>query len=94
MQTRNHTTVTLYGANLSLSSWGNESISATDASGDQISLVGVSQQKLRCAITSYIRSLRHASTSEQASAAAWLALLADSVSETRDRLPQTAEASA
>ena len=94
MQTRNHTTVTLYGANLNLSSWGSESISATDASGDQISLVGISQQKLRDAITSYVRSLRHASTSEQAGAAAWLALLADSVSETRDRLPQASEVTA
>lgn len=92
MQTRNHTTVTVHGGTLNLSSWGSESIHATDASGDQITIAGISNKQLRDAITSYVRSLRHASTSEQTSAKAWLELLADSVRETVDRLPAEAAA--
>jgi len=86
MQTRSHTTVTVYGGRLNISSWGSDNISVTDSQGDQISIAGVEAQQIRDAITSYVRSLRHSSDSEKTSAAKWLALLADSVSETQERL--------
>jgi hypothetical protein len=53
-----------------------------------VSIIGVSDANLRDAITSYVRGLRHVSTSDKAAAAAWLVLLADSVSETADRLKE------
>jgi hypothetical protein len=86
MQTRNHVTHTLPAGRLNLSSWGSESVSVTDHVGDQVSIIGVSDANLRDAITSYVRGLRHVSTSDKAAASAWLTLLADSVTETADRL--------
>ena len=86
MQTRNHINHTMPAGRLILSSWGSDNISVTDTAGDQVTISGVPAEQLRDAITAYVRNLRHIGTSEQAAAAAWLALLADSVRETADRL--------
>lgn len=93
MQTRNHINHTMPAGRLTLSSWGSDAVSVTDNAGDQVTISGVPVDQLRDAISAYVRGLRHVGTTEQAAASAWLALLADSVRETADRLkPQEAAA--